>query len=83
MSDLASAVGGIVGLGSLVLIGIRGCGKRSLGFVAATALKRRFITEDHYFILLEVFLSRDARDLPEVVVFGNEASLQRGRGDKA
>ncbi|KAL3494168.1 type I 3-dehydroquinase-domain-containing protein [Aspergillus germanicus] len=34
---------------SLVLIGIRGCGKRSLGFVAATALKRRFITEDHYF----------------------------------
>lgn len=34
---------------SLVVIGIRGCGKRSLGFVAATALKRRFITEDHYF----------------------------------
>ncbi|OGM41358.1 repressor protein, partial [Aspergillus bombycis] len=34
---------------SLVLVGIRGCGKRSLGFVAATALKRRFITEDHYF----------------------------------
>ncbi|RDW64296.1 repressor protein [Aspergillus mulundensis] len=34
---------------SLVLIGIRGCGKRSLGFIAATALKRRFITEDHYF----------------------------------
>ncbi|KAL5332175.1 type I 3-dehydroquinase-domain-containing protein [Aspergillus crustosus] len=34
---------------SLILIGIRGCGKRSLGFVAATALKRRFITEDHYF----------------------------------
>lgn len=34
---------------SLVLIGIRGSGKRSLGFVAATALKRRFITEDHYF----------------------------------
>ncbi|KAL4923779.1 repressor protein [Aspergillus undulatus] len=34
---------------SLVLIGIRGCGKRSLGFVAATALRRRFITEDHYF----------------------------------
>ncbi|KAJ5179025.1 hypothetical protein N7492_002235, partial [Penicillium capsulatum] len=34
---------------SLILVGIRGCGKRSLGFVAATALKRRFITEDHYF----------------------------------
>jgi shikimate 5-dehydrogenase/shikimate kinase/3-dehydroquinate dehydratase len=34
---------------SLVLVGIRGCGKRSLGFVAATALKRRFVTEDHYF----------------------------------
>ena len=34
---------------SLVLIGIRGCGKRSLGFIAATALGRRFITEDHYF----------------------------------
>lgn len=34
---------------SLVFVGIRGCGKRSLGFVAATALKRRFITEDHYF----------------------------------
>lgn len=34
---------------SLILVGIRGCGKRSLGFIAATALKRRFITEDHYF----------------------------------
>lgn len=34
---------------SLVLVGIRGSGKRSLGFVAATALKRRFMTEDHYF----------------------------------
>ncbi|KAA8644888.1 hypothetical protein EYZ11_012066 [Aspergillus tanneri] len=34
---------------SLVLVGVRGCGKRSLGFIAATALKRRFITEDHYF----------------------------------
>ncbi|KAN0085005.1 Type I 3-dehydroquinase domain containing protein [Elaphomyces granulatus] len=34
---------------SLVLVGIRGCGKRSLGFIAATALKRRFITEDYYF----------------------------------
>ncbi|OJJ43685.1 hypothetical protein ASPZODRAFT_136149 [Penicilliopsis zonata CBS 506.65] len=34
---------------SLVLVGIRGCGKRSMGFVAAAALKRRFITEDHFF----------------------------------
>ena len=34
---------------SLVLVGIRGCGKRSLGFIAATALGRRFITEDHFF----------------------------------
>ena len=34
---------------SIVLIGIRGCGKRSLGFIAATALGRRFVTEDHYF----------------------------------
>lgn len=34
---------------SLVLVGIRACGKRSLGFVAAAALRRRFITEDYYF----------------------------------
>lgn len=34
---------------SLVLIGIRASGKRSLGFIAATALNRRFVTEDHYF----------------------------------
>ncbi|KAL3426794.1 quinate pathway repressor protein [Phlyctema vagabunda] len=34
---------------SIVLIGIRGSGKRSLGFIAATALGWRFITEDHYF----------------------------------
>ncbi|KAI1623728.1 repressor protein [Exophiala viscosa] len=34
---------------SLVLVGIRASGKRSLGFIAATALGRRFITEDHYF----------------------------------
>ncbi|KAI1917111.1 hypothetical protein LOZ61_000628 [Ophidiomyces ophidiicola] len=34
---------------SLVLVGIRGCGKRSLGFIAATALNWRFITEDYYF----------------------------------
>ncbi|KIW96295.1 uncharacterized protein Z519_03364 [Cladophialophora bantiana CBS 173.52] len=34
---------------SLVLIGIRASGKRSLGLIAATALGRRFVTEDHYF----------------------------------
>ncbi|RDW95034.1 hypothetical protein BP5796_00797 [Coleophoma crateriformis] len=34
---------------SIVLIGLRGSGKRSLGFIAATALGWRFITEDHYF----------------------------------
>ena len=34
---------------SLVLVGSRGSGKRSLGFIAATHLGRRFITEDHYF----------------------------------
>ena len=34
---------------SLVLVGVRGSGKRSLGLIAATALGRRFITEDFYF----------------------------------
>ena len=34
---------------SLVLVGSRGSGKRSLGFIAATHLGRRFVTEDHYF----------------------------------
>jgi shikimate 5-dehydrogenase/shikimate kinase len=34
---------------SLVLVGVRGSGKRSLGLIAATALGRRFVTEDHYF----------------------------------
>ena len=34
---------------SIVLIGIRGCGKRSLGFIAAATLGRKFVTEDHYF----------------------------------
>ena len=34
---------------SLVLVGIRGSGKRSLGLIAATALGRRFVTEDHFF----------------------------------
>lgn len=34
---------------SLVLVGIRASGKRSLGLIAATALGWRFVTEDHYF----------------------------------
>ncbi|KAL3420109.1 Quinate repressor protein [Phlyctema vagabunda] len=34
---------------SIVLIGSRGSGKRSLGFIGATHLGRRFITEDYYF----------------------------------
>ena len=32
-----------------MLVGIRGCGKRSLGLIAAAALGRRFITEDQFF----------------------------------
>jgi len=36
---------------SIVLVGSRGAGKRSLGFIAATQLGRRFITEDQYFTL--------------------------------
>ncbi|KAF4635974.1 hypothetical protein G7Y89_g2102 [Cudoniella acicularis] len=34
---------------SIVLIGSRGAGKRTLGFIGATHLGRRLITEDHYF----------------------------------
>ncbi|KAI9050528.1 hypothetical protein LZ554_005689 [Drepanopeziza brunnea f. sp. 'monogermtubi'] len=34
---------------SIVLIGSRGSGKRTLGFIGATHLGRRLITEDHYF----------------------------------
>lgn len=34
---------------SIVLIGCRGAGKKSLGFIGATHLGRRLITEDHYF----------------------------------
>jgi shikimate kinase len=34
---------------SIVLIGVRGAGKRSLGFIAATHLGRRFIAEGLYF----------------------------------
>ncbi|PBP28474.1 hypothetical protein BUE80_DR000509 [Diplocarpon rosae] len=34
---------------SIVLIGSRGSGKRTLGFIGATHLGRRLITEDYYF----------------------------------
>lgn len=34
---------------SLVLVGCRGAGKRSLGFIGALHLRRRLITEDFYF----------------------------------
>jgi hypothetical protein len=34
---------------SIILIGSRGSGKRTLGFIGATHLGRRLITEDHYF----------------------------------
>lgn len=34
---------------SIILVGCRGSGKRSLGFIGATHLGRRLITEDHYF----------------------------------
>lgn len=34
---------------SIILIGSRGSGKRSLGFIGATHLGRRLITEDHFF----------------------------------
>lgn len=34
---------------TIVLVGCRGSGKRSLGFIGAIHLGRRLITEDHYF----------------------------------
>jgi shikimate 5-dehydrogenase/shikimate kinase len=34
---------------SIVLVGCRGAGKRTLGFMGALHLRRRLITEDHYF----------------------------------
>lgn len=48
---------------TIVLVGSRGSGKRSLGFIGATHLGRRLITEDHYFeevtgISRREFLSR-------------------------
>lgn len=34
---------------SIILVGCRGAGKRSLGFIGALHLRRRLITEDYYF----------------------------------
>ncbi|KAM0810806.1 putative Type I 3-dehydroquinase-domain-containing protein [Seiridium cardinale] len=34
---------------TVVLVGCRGAGKRTLGFIGATYLHRRLLTEDHYF----------------------------------
>ncbi|KIM92599.1 hypothetical protein OIDMADRAFT_139391 [Oidiodendron maius Zn] len=34
---------------SIILIGLRGSGKRSLGFIASAELQWRFVTEDQYF----------------------------------
>ncbi|AEO66968.1 uncharacterized protein THITE_2115595 [Thermothielavioides terrestris NRRL 8126] len=34
---------------SIVLVGCRGAGKRTLGFMGALHLRRRLVTEDHYF----------------------------------
>ncbi|CAN8103071.1 unnamed protein product [Discula destructiva] len=34
---------------SIILVGCRGAGKRSLGFIAALHLRRRLVTEDYFF----------------------------------
>lgn len=34
---------------TIVLVGCRGAGKRTLGFIGAMHLRRRLVTEDHYF----------------------------------
>lgn len=34
---------------SIILVGCRGAGKRSLGFIGALHLRRRLVTEDYYF----------------------------------
>lgn len=44
---------------SIVLVGVRCAGKRSLGLIAATALGRKFITEDHHFQTVTGFSRQD------------------------
>lgn len=52
---------------SIVLVGCRGAGKRSLGFIGALHMRRRLITEDYYFqqvtgLSRVEFLSRNGKD---------------------
>lgn len=52
---------------SIVLVGCRGAGKRSLGFIGALHLRRRLITEDYFFqqvtgLTRVEFLSRHGKD---------------------
>ena len=52
---------------SIVLVGCRGAGKRSLGFMGALHLRRKLVTEDHYFenvtgLTRGKFLSRHGKD---------------------
>lgn len=53
---------------SIVLVGCRGAGKRTLGFMGALHLRRRLVTEDHYFEKLTglsrgEYLARHGREL--------------------
>lgn len=52
---------------SIILVGCRGAGKRSLGFIGALHLRRRLITEDYYFqhvtgLTRMQFLSANGKD---------------------
>ncbi|AEO55380.1 hypothetical protein MYCTH_2051357 [Thermothelomyces thermophilus ATCC 42464] len=52
---------------SIVLVGCRGAGKRTLGFLGALHLRRRLVTEDHYFekvtgLSRGQYLARHGRD---------------------
>ncbi|EAQ88170.1 hypothetical protein CHGG_04789 [Chaetomium globosum CBS 148.51] len=52
---------------SIVLVGCRGAGKRTLGFMGALHLRRRLVTEDHYFEKITglsrgQYLARHGRD---------------------
>ncbi|KAK0629971.1 hypothetical protein B0T17DRAFT_527139 [Bombardia bombarda] len=53
---------------SIVLVGCRGAGKRTLGFMGALHLRRRLVTEDHYFekvtgLSRGQFLARNGKEL--------------------
>ncbi|KAK0643528.1 hypothetical protein B0T16DRAFT_332827 [Cercophora newfieldiana] len=52
---------------SIVLVGCRGAGKRTLGFLGALHLRRRLVTEDHYFekvtgLTRGQFISRNGKE---------------------